>query len=154
MKRFTFRLERILRYKVQIEEQKRLILASRVEELKENKEKMLRMTREREEYFVLYSSYFNGIIDINRLKIARRYLDKLHVDLINQAKRVIDCEKKVEKAKLELIEAMRDRKKFENLRERKLQAYEKEANKEEQKYLDEFAGQSSTRNSVFNDNSL
>jgi flagellar FliJ protein len=154
MKRFTFRLERILRYKIQIEEQKRLFLAARMEELKNNKEKLLKMTREREEYSRQYSSYFNGHIDINRLKIARRFLDKLHVELINQAKKVIETEKKVEKAKLDLIEAMRDRKKFENLKERKLQAYEKESNKEEQKYLDEFAGQAGTRNSVNNGSSL
>jgi flagellar protein FliJ len=146
MKKFSFRLERILQYKAQVEEQKRRDLNARIEELAEQNRILQQLTLKRESYRKRYSELFNGHVDVDGLKATRRYLDKIHRELVLQAKKVVDCEKKVEKAKVILLEAMRDRKKFENLKERKFKAYIKESNLAEQKMLDEFASQAAARN--------
>jgi flagellar protein FliJ len=145
MKKFSFRLERILQYKGQVEEQKRRDLSARLDELAEQNRILQFLTQKREEYRKRYSELFHGRVDIDALKSTRRYLDKIHRELVLQAKKVVDCEKKVAKAKAILLEAMRDRKKYENLKERKYKAYIKESNLAEQKTLDEFATQAAAR---------
>jgi flagellar export protein FliJ len=64
-----------------------------------------------------------------------------------QAKKTVECEKRVERAKAGLLEAMRDRKKFDNLKARKFKAYEKLAGRLEQKELDAFGSQMMLRRS-------
>jgi flagellar protein FliJ len=145
MKKFSFRLERILQYKLQIEDQKRRELTARLDELEAQKTILLQLTIKKDECQRQYSSLFKGAIDVDKLKNTRRFLDKLQHDQINQTKKIVECEKKVEKAKANLLEAMRDRKKYDNLKERKLQAYGKEINRQEQKALDEFGGQATRR---------
>jgi flagellar protein FliJ len=145
MKKFSFRLERILQYKAQVEEQKRRDLNARLDELAEQNRILQFLTQKREDYRKRYSELFHGRVDIDGLKNTRRYLDKIHRELVLQAKKVVDCEKKVERAKAILLEAMRDRKKYENLKERKYKAYIKESNLAEQKTLDEFATQAAAR---------
>ena len=154
MKKFNFRLEKILKYKTQIEEQKRLELSSRNEELKNNKQVLIDLISRRESYFDMYSSYFRGFIEVERLRSARRFLDKLHTDLVNQAKRVIESERRVDIAKSNLIQAIRDRKKYENLKKKKLVKYQKEFDTVQQKDLDEFAIQSGFRQTLISGNFL
>lgn len=147
MKKFTFRLERILHYKAEIEDQKRRDLSRLIDELTIQQNGLLRLTAERESYLKKYSSLFKGKVDVEGLKTTRRFLDKLHRDLVAQAKKVIECERQVARAKADLLEAMRDRKKYENLREHKLKAYIKDSDRQEQKRLDEFGNQAALRRS-------
>jgi flagellar FliJ protein len=148
VKKFNFRLERILQYKGQIEDQKQRELAAKMDELETQRGILLELTSKKEAYQKQYSSLFKGLIDVEKLKVARRFVDKLHRELVNQAKKVIECERNVEKAKANLLEAMRDRKKYENLRVRKYKAYEKDTIRQEQKALDEFGGQAARRRAV------
>jgi flagellar FliJ protein len=151
MKKFNFRLERLLQYKAQIEDQKRRELASKTEELNRQNTIFRDLTFRREEYLRKYAALFVGHVDIEGLKTTRRYLEKIHRDLVNQARKVIDCEKKVERARSELVEGMRDRKKYENLKERKFKSYVRDSNRAEQKTLDEFGAQAEQRKSMNRD---
>lgn len=148
MNKFNFRLERILQYKGQIEDQKLRELAGRMDELETQRKILLEITSKKEAYQEQYSSLFKGPIDVEKLKVTRRFIDKLHRELANQAKKLIECERNVEKAKTNLLEAMRDRKKYENLRSRKHKAYEKDTIRQEQKAIDEFGGQAARRRAV------
>jgi flagellar protein FliJ len=145
MKKFNFRLERILQYKAQVEEQRKRELSDRSEELRKENQALLDLTREKEEYLSRYSACFQGRVDVNGLKVTRRFLDKLHRDLVLQARRVVESEKKMERAKAALLESMRDRKKYDKLKERMLKAHTKKSNLEEQKALDEFGAQATLR---------
>jgi flagellar protein FliJ len=147
MKKFNYRLERILQYKLQVEEQRRRELTERIDELNIQNNLLIKLTRDRESYLSKYSAQFRGHIDVTILKNTRRYLDKLHRELVLQAKKVIEAEKKVEKVRAVLLEAMKDRKKYENLKARKLKSYTKEINLAEQKTLDEFGSQAFSRKS-------
>jgi flagellar FliJ protein len=141
MKRFRFRLERILHFKEQVEQQKKLILSDRNEDLRREGNRLSDLTTKREEHSRKYGQLFKGRIDIENLKTALRFLNKIKNDVRLQTKRVINAEKKVEKAKLDLRDSMRDRKKFANLQDRKRKEYDFEANREDRKELDEFASQ-------------
>ena len=152
MKKFNFRLERILQYKGQIEDQKRRALADRMDELEKEQTILLELTSKKEQYQTQYSSLFQGAINVEKLKVTRRFIDKLIREMVNQAKKVIECERKVEVAKANLLEAMRDRKKYENLRQRKYKTYEKDTIRSEQKALDEFGGHATSRRAVAMEN--
>ena len=141
MKRFRFRLERILRFKEQVEQQKKLILADRNEDLRRENNRLSDLTTKREEYSKKYRRLFRGRIDVNNLKTALRFLNKIKGDVVLQTKKVDNAEKEVESAKLRLQDSMRDRKKFANLKKRKRKDYDFESNREDRKELDEFASQ-------------
>ncbi len=141
MKRFRFRLERILHFKEQVEQQKKLILSDRNEGLRRENNHLSDLTTKREEYSKKYGRLFKGRIDVNSLKTTLRFLNKIKGDVVLQTKKVNNAEKEVESAKLDLQDSMRDRKKFANLQDRKRKEYDFEANREDRKELDEFASQ-------------
>ena len=141
MKRFRFRLERILHFKEQVEQQKKLILSDRNEDLRRENNRLSDLTTKREEYSKKYGRLFKGRIDIENLKTALRFLNKIKGDVVMQTRKVNNAEKEVENAKLDLQDSMRDRKKFANLQDRKRKEYNFEANREDRKELDEFASQ-------------
>ena len=141
MRQFRFRLERILRFKGQVEQQKKLVLSDRNEDLRRENNRLSDLTSKREEHSRNYGRLFKGIIDINSLKTALCFLNKIKGDVVLQTKKVENSENKVENAKLDLQDSMRDRKKFENLKDRKRREYDFEANREDRKELDEFASQ-------------
>lgn len=141
MKRFRFRLERILCFKEQVEQQKKLILSDRNEDLRRENNRLSDLKSKRGEYSNKYGRLFKGRIDINGLKAALRFLDKIKGDVVLQTNKVEDSEKEVDKAKLDLQDSMQDRKKFTNLKKRKRIDFDFEANREDRKELDEFASQ-------------
>lgn len=79
---------------------------------------------------------------------SRRYLDKLYRDIAKQKDRVKKSKNKVDDAKHQLHAAMRDRKKYEKLKERRRLEYEYETGREDQKELDEIASRPRTQISM------
>jgi len=148
LKRFRFRLEKILRYKNQVEERKKQILSERNNELKIEKTHLNGLIDRNASYRDRYSSLFMGKLNILVLMFSRRYLDKLYRDITKQKDRVKKSEDKVDDAKHRLHAAMRDRKKYEKLKERRRLEYEYESGRAEQKELDEIASRPRTQISM------
>ena len=148
MNRFKFRLEKILRYKNQVEEGKKQILSERNNELKIEKNRLNGLIDRNNSYRSRYSSLFRGKLNILVLMLSRRHLDRLHREIAEQKDIVNESEKKVDEAKLRLQAAMRDRKKYEKLKERRRLEYEYEAGRAEQKELDEIASRPGARISM------
>ena len=148
MKRFRFRLEKILRYKNQIENRKKQILSERNNELNNETISLNRLFERNNSYQAKYESLFKGRLNILRLMLSRRHLDKLYQDIGKQREVVKKSEKKVNEAKLQLQAAMRDRKKYERLKEKRRLEYDYEAGREERKELDEIASRSRSKLSM------
>jgi len=140
MKRFAFRLQRVLDVKNTIEEVKRRdFLAAdneyrkKIDELKENYLELSRYqdqlkTKSREEISTqvlnLYYSYFNVLA-------GRIEYQKKLIELARQ---------EMEKKREHLIAAVKERKILEKLKEKQFGQYQKEFGAEEQKMLDEVSG--------------
>lgn len=139
MKRFRFRLERILRYKIQVEERKKQVLSARNNEVRLEKNHLEGLNDRNVSYRNRYSSLFRGKLNILGLRLSQRYLDKLYHDIINQKDKVRKSEEKAEQARKQLRTAMCNRKKYERLKEKRKLEYEYEAGRHEQKELDEIA---------------
>jgi len=139
MKKFDFRLEKVLDFKRQVEFQKRQALSVKVEILKKEKNRLLTLTAKKESYTKIYNSLMTGKIEIDDLKTALRYIDRIKKEMFIQAKNVVKAEVDVDQCKTEVRESIRDRKKYESLREKYLEKYELDANRAEQKELDEIS---------------
>jgi flagellar FliJ protein len=139
MKKFNFRLEKIKRFKDQLEQNKRMKLAAKQAYLYLEKNKLITATETRNRYFSLYGVRKPGKINIIQLIIAKRYIDKLSRDVLEQTKQVNLAERDVDKAKNELLEASKEKKKYEKLKSRHLATYLQDVNREENRELDEFA---------------
>lgn len=138
MKQFKFRLEKVLRYKRQIENRKKQTLSERNAELNIQKNSLLELHEQKSLYQKKFSSLFKGKINVYGLVFSARFLDRLSKNILHQNDQVKKSEDKLKKAKLELREAMRDRKKYERIKEKRKLDHEYEMRRAEQKEFDEF----------------
>ena len=138
MKPFRFRLEKILGYKRQIEDRKKQTLAKRNNELNLEISRLRLLIDRDKSYRAKYAELFKGKMNITRLRFSRGYLDRLNKEITVQTEQVNKSREKVNRAKAILREAMRDRKKYEKLKERRKLEHYYEAGRAEQKDLDEI----------------
>ena len=138
MKKFNFRLEKIRRYKEQLEEDKKMKLAAERARLYAEREKLTAIIEVHNRYFEQYGQERKGKLNIQLLVLTKRYLDKLSRDIRDQEKTIAEVENDVQVAQQELIEATKEKKKYEKLKEKYKANYYKEMIKEESQELDEF----------------
>jgi len=138
MKKFNFRLEKIKRYKEQLEQEKKLKLAAERQNLFKEQNTLTDIVKVQDRYWTQYSERKLGKINVNQLIVTRRYLDKLAKDVSVQTKKVKRAENKVTKAQDAYIQASKEKKKYEKLKEKHLELYTKESQRLENIELDEF----------------
>jgi flagellar FliJ protein len=138
MKKFNFRLERILRYKEQIEDEKKRKLALVQNQLIQEKNRLAVIVTTRSKYMSSFGIKKAGRVNLRNLIISKRYIDKLSGDVVVQTKIVKAAENDFNAAQKALLEAAREKKKYEKLREKQLGKHTLENNLKENKELDEF----------------
>lgn len=138
MKKFNFRLEKIRRYKEQLEKDKKIRLAAEQAKLIKEQNKLVAIIETRNRYFSKYGIREKGKINVNLLILAKRYLDKLAGDVHEQNNLVNSAGKSVSKAQQELIDASKEKKKYEKLKAKYMANYNKEIIRLEGIELDEF----------------
>ena len=138
MARFNFRLQQYLGVKEQIEEQKELEYAKALQKVQEEKELLERLTNMRLQEIQSLRNQINTRIDPVIIKRYNNTIEKLKSNIINQQERLKVAEMFAEKKRLELVEAMKDRKTIERVRENAFEAYKEEEKAEEFKQIDEL----------------
>ncbi|MCD6161895.1 MAG: flagellar export protein FliJ [candidate division Zixibacteria bacterium] len=138
MKKFNFRLEKIRKYKEQLEQNKKLKLASEQARHLVEQNKLSDIIYTKGKYYLMYGIRKPGKINIYNLLVAKRYIDKLSQDIVVQTEVVTSVEKNVSKAQQELLNASREKKKYEKLKEKHLQNFNKDMLRLETRELDEF----------------
>ncbi|NLI15368.1 MAG: flagellar export protein FliJ [candidate division Zixibacteria bacterium] len=138
MKKLKFRLERIRKYKEQIEDDRKRYLAVTQNKLNEEKTRLSAIIETRDRYMAVFGVRSTGKINMRELILSKRHLDKLSADIVMQTKAVKLAEQEVNKAQKALIEAVKERKKYEKLKEKQLENHRKENLLSENKELDEY----------------
>ena len=77
--------------------------------------------------------------NLGRLQVQRRYLAELDNEIMAAQSRLRDLHSEHQKALNEYVEAQKERKVLEKLRDKQKEDYQLEANHEEQRQLDEMA---------------
>jgi flagellar FliJ protein len=142
MRKFSFRLEKIRKYKEQLERDKKLKLATEQARLQIEIARLEQIISVRRAYFLRYGMRQPGRVNIHELIIIKRFLDKLAGDIKDQRLVVAAAEKQVAMAQKELLEATRDRKKYDKLKEHRLEDHSRGVLRVENNELDEFGARS------------
>ncbi|MCR4440974.1 MAG: flagellar export protein FliJ [Peptococcaceae bacterium] len=81
-----------------------------------------------------------GVVNLQEIAIAWNYRKRLKKELTRQQAVVAEKQKELDEARGALLEAMKEKKVLEKLREKKRRDYLYEEDKKEQSLLDELAG--------------
>jgi len=138
MAKFVFSMESMLRLKTRIEEQKEQEFAKALKKLYEEQEVLQKMNVDKE--FAIKKLKGDIGIKITPIEFGRlnRYIEFMKEKMEIQKTVIIKAEKFVEEKRLNLIEATKERKMLDKLKERKFEEYIDEEKKKEQKVVDEI----------------
>ena len=136
MKRFAFTLKPVLEHRERLEDEKQLFMAARQRELDAAAGELSRLNAQFKQYAVRLRE---GHKDLNSDELRAHYahLDYLDRAITMQRGIVAQCRQAVERARLGLLDASKDRKVIEKLKERRLQEYRTLEASAEQKELDD-----------------
>ena len=136
MAKFVFRLQSYLGVKEQLEEQKKNEYGNAIRRLEEEKEKLRMLEFELQENVTLFKKALSTSIAPVEIRRYNNRIEYLKVVIVEQKGRVQAAEQFVEEKRLELVEAMKERKALETVKERSYEEYLKEEQRAEQAVVD------------------
>lgn len=139
MKKFSFKLETVLNVKERKEEQLKHELL-KLQALKALEEQLLAEVKEKRAYITRQKSDENKRgTDIQSLIHFEQYIGSLLKKIDDTQKNIKVLEKKADIKREEVVEASREKKVFEKLKEKQFGEFQKAVIQNEQKVLDEMA---------------
>lgn len=140
MRKFQFRLKTLLKLRSLEEKQAKIKLAEATNLLL-NEQRILKRYEERlDESFESFRQEQQKISTVETLKVFQTYFDKMKEDISVQRQKVTTAEQGRTECLHSLEKAMQSRKLVEKIYEKRLNEYNLEALREEQKLLDEIGG--------------
>lgn len=137
MKKFKFKLERVFQYREIVKQEKKRELTIAQNKLNTEKEILSELEKQ---------ALINHIEQDKPMLAAQVYLigayaRRLKEEILKQGIKIVEAELEVEKALKNYIEAAKDHKALEVLKQKRLQDYREYIDKEEGKFLDELSVQ-------------
>ena len=140
MKKFQFRLQRILDLREKLEEEQKLKLAAAAaayQQLLQRQQRLYDLAREAQE--LSSRKMMAGSVDLELLQRADKLFAEAQQLEIQQKPLLEQAQRRMEKEKIEYSRLHRDKKAVELLREKRLKEYKQEEIREETNFLDEIA---------------
>lgn len=137
MKKFKFRLEKVLQFRRIVKDEKKRLFTEALASLESAEARLAFLEAERLRPYVTEGT----IISSNDLLLSGLYGAKLVEAIAWQRVAVKECEEKAEEARAEFIEASKEVEVLEKLKEKRQNEYNEHVSKEEGKFLDELAVQ-------------
>ena len=138
MARFNFRLQQFLGVKEQIEEQKELEYAKAIRKWEEEKALLVKLNADLAQQISDLRNQVMSAIDPLEIKFLNNSIDRLKFHIKHQEERVAAAEAYMDNKRIELVEAMKERKALEIVRDNAHEAFRLEENLAEQKRVDEL----------------
>ena len=136
MKRFHFALQPVLEQRERIEEEKQMVVAQKKRALDDAENERNRLNAEfREQAHRVRSKHRE--INTEELRLTYAHLQFLDRCIVAQIQIVAECRVALDRARKDLLEASKERKVVEKLKERRKTAHETEAARIEQNELDD-----------------
>lgn len=130
---YSFKMEKVLEYKNSVEKKK----------VEDYAKINILLSKEKEHLDSLESEYNSNAgkkaVSVNEMKMNLMYREKLKNQLTSQKRKVDEIETKLEDARGNLIEARKDRKIIEKLKEKDKEKFDAELASREQKELDDLS---------------
>lgn len=136
---FKFQFQSILNLKIRLEDLKKAKLGEATEILNSEMEKLNILITEKKNQFKLMQEKREHGFTPKELISYNNYMERLKKSISIQEVVVNKAREAVEKARVELVNAAKERKMFETLKEKKMEEYWEEYYRKEQIALDEIA---------------
>ena len=137
MEKFTFRLEKVLDYKEQVESLNKIEYSKANKKLSEELDTLENYISERKRLTYERNTNVNNI-SIHDLKSYNTYLNLMNSRIIHQQKIVEKTQKITENARKTLIQSTKEKRMLQKLKSRDLGDYQYLQKKEEEKVTDQF----------------
>ncbi len=138
MAKFVFRLQPVLKLKIQLEDQMKNELGKSIRKLEDEKRILRLIDNEKEKNIHMFNSVSMQGIAAGKLRDYSTYISLLQDRMKKQKENVNQAQKNVDKNREKLVKAVQERKMMEKLKEYKYQDFLTEQQKEEQKLNDQF----------------
>lgn len=138
MARFRFSTQSILDIKYKLETQAKQAFASAQAALLAEEEKQNALIARKNEYEVRAKELLSGTLNVREIEENKNAILVLENYIAEQARNVQLAERKVERAREDMADAVRERKTYETLREKAFQEFLHEENIAEGKTVDEL----------------
>lgn len=137
MAKFKFRLQGFLGVKEKIEEQKKVEYGAALKKLDEENQKLNSLANEKGIYINSFRESLIKKVSPSELKVHNDYIEVLKEKIILQYKVIEQSKEIVERRRLELVEAMKEHKMLDTLKEKDYEQFLKDELIAEQKLVDE-----------------
>lgn len=138
MKKFKFKLETVLKVKIRVEELRQKELKEAEVRREQARRQLIQRQEEVQATVANYREQFQASIDLNKANDYHRFLLWLNKQVELAMQRLEQCEQEVRERRLKLMEATREKKVLEKLKEKAYEEYKAEELREEIKFLDEL----------------
>ncbi|MBN1277434.1 MAG: flagellar export protein FliJ [Deltaproteobacteria bacterium] len=136
---YTFSLESVLNHKAFIEEQLQKELAVFKAILEDEKNHLGKLINTKKRLTAELQEKQKDGTSISEIILYIKFIDQLINDADKQKKKILDAEKRLEKKRDELIEAMKNKKTLEKLKEKKMNEYWEDLSSNERDFMNEVA---------------
>ncbi|MBE6011952.1 MAG: flagellar export protein FliJ [Lachnospiraceae bacterium] len=138
MAKFRFSMESILKIKYSLEEQKKQEFGMAMKKLEAEKILLNSLNKRREDSVATFKVNVSSAINPKESADFSNYIEALKFKIEEQAIKVKRANAEVEKKREELVEATKEKKKFEKLKENQHENYIIEEKRSEQRVTDEI----------------
>lgn len=147
MAAYKFGLQKLLNYKVSIEEEKKNELNKASKRLEEEKNKLLEVKRKLNEMKSAFHEKTSQGMTVNELKLLANYIDYYKRCIKEQKVKIKMAEDYLSACRAELIKATQEKKMVEKLKEIDYGKYLYEEQKKEEKMIDDLVSFKESNNS-------
>ena len=137
MAKFIFKLQTLLKVKIQMEDNLKNDLGKAIQKFEEEKAKLRRLEFEKSRYIMEFNEKSRKTT-VNNLIKFNNYISFLAVKILNQKENINLASRNVDKIREELIKIVKERKILDKLKEKKYGVFQKELLKDEQRLNDEI----------------
>ncbi|MCL1998137.1 MAG: flagellar export protein FliJ [Turicibacter sp.] len=136
MAKFVFRLQTYLNIKEQLEEQKKNEYGAALKKLEDERERKRKLEHELGDNIDMFQHTLRTAIAIVEIRRYNSRIELLKTWIVEQDERIKSAERFAEQKRLELVEAMKEKKALETVKERNYEEYLIEENHAEQITVD------------------
>lgn len=138
MAKFIFNMQGLLNIKEKLEEQSKTEYGKALSKLEQEKSILLNLKNKKQENILSFRESINKGVKPNYIDNINKYISFIDKKIEEQMQNINKVKEIVEEKRLALLEAMKERKVLETLKEKEKENYFKEELKNEQKIIDEI----------------
>ena len=147
MAAYKFKLQKLLDYKISIEEEKKNELSLAIKRLEEEKDKLQELLKKQKDMSSTFNEKTSQGIEANELKLLANYIDYYKRCIKEQGIIIKMAEDYLSKCRDEVIKAAQEKKMMEKLKEIDYGKYLYNEQKEEEKLVDDLVSFKESNNS-------